>query len=65
MNLHDRDIKKAAREEGIAVGLLQGQQEKAIEDALILIKDFHAEPELAAKKMNAPLDKVLATLNTK
>ena len=61
MNLHDRDIKKAAREEGIA----EGQQEKAIEDALILIKDFHAEPELAAKKMNAPLDKVLATLNTK
>ena len=30
-----------------------------------LAKDFHAEPELAAKKMNAPLDKVLATLNTK
>ena len=57
MNLHDRDIKKAAREEG--------QQEKAVEAALILIKDFHAEPELAAKKMNAPLDKVLATLNTK
>ena len=57
MNLHDRDIKKAAREEG--------QQQKAIEDALILIKDFHAEPELAAKKINAPLDKVLATLNTK
>ena len=57
MNLHDRDIKKAAKEEGI--------QQKAIEAALILIKDFNTEPELAAKKMNAPLEKVLEALKDK
>ena len=37
MNLHDRDIKKAAREEGIA----EGQMQKAIEDAKrMLIKKY-------------------------
>ena len=59
MNLHDRDIKKKAKEEGI----LEGAQQKAIEGAIILIKDFNAEPELAAQKMNAPLEKVLEALN--
>ena len=51
MNLHDRDIKKAAKEEGI--------QQKAIEDAVMLINEYHEKPEIAAQKMNAPLDKVL------
>ncbi len=36
-----------------------GQMQKAIEDALILIKDFNVSPEVAAEKMNAPLQKVL------
>ena len=34
MNLHDRDIKKAAREEGISIGLQQGEQKKAVEAVL-------------------------------
>ena len=51
MNLHDRDIKKAAKEEGI--------QQKAIEAAVMLINEYHEKPEIAAQKMNAPLDKVL------
>ena len=55
MNLHDRDIKKAAKEEG--------RNEKAVEAALMLIKEYHETPEVAAKKMNAPLDKVLEALN--
>lgn len=44
-----------AREEGLA----KGQQQKAIEAALTLIKEYKEVPEIAAKKMNAPLDKVL------
>ena len=41
----------------------EAREEKAVEAALVLIKDFHANPELAAKKINAPLDKVLEALN--
>ena len=59
MNLHDRDIKKAAKEKGRA----EGRNEKAVEAALMLIKEYHETPEVAAKKMNAPLDKVLEALN--
>lgn len=36
-----------------------GAREKAIEDALLLIKEFNVSPEIAAQKMNAPLEKVL------
>ena len=54
MNLHDRDIKKIAREEG--------RSEKAVEAALLLIKDYKAAPEVAAEKMNAPLELVLEAL---
>ena len=55
MNLHDRDIKKAAKEEG--------RNEKAVEAALMLIKEYHETPEIAAKKMNAPLKIVLEVFN--
>lgn len=50
------------RAEGRAEGLAEGALQKAIEAAIVLIKDFNATPELAAKKMNAPLDKVLEAL---
>ncbi len=56
MNLHDRDIKKIAREEG--------RSEKAVEDAVMLVKKYNAKPEVAAADMNAPLDKVLEALKT-
>ena len=39
-----------------------GRQEKAVENALVAIKEFGASPELAAEKMGAPLDKVLEAL---
>ena len=39
-----------------------GAYEKAIEDAVVLVKDFNATPELAAQKMKAPLEKVLEAL---
>lgn len=43
-------------------GRQEGRTEKAIEDALVLINDFNVTPEEAAKKMNAPLEKVLEAL---
>jgi predicted transposase/invertase (TIGR01784 family) len=49
--------------EALKQGIQQGIQEKAIEDAVLLVKDFNASPQIAAQKMNAPLDKVLETLN--
>ena len=54
MNLHDFDIKKEAFE--------AGAQQKAIEDAVTLVKKYTAKPEDAARDMNAPLDKVLEAL---
>lgn len=48
-----------AREEGISIG----SSKKAIEAALILIKDFNVSPEQAAEKMGAPLDQLLKALN--
>ena len=42
----------------------EGSQKKAVEGALILIKDFQVSPELTAEKMNAPLEKVLEALRT-
>ncbi len=39
-----------------------GRREQAIENAIVLIKDFNVTPEVAAQKMNAPLDKLLEAL---
>ena len=54
MNLHDRDIKIAAREEGIA----EGQMQKAIEAAENLLKK-KVSPEIIADCVCLPLEKVL------
>lgn len=48
-----------AKQEGIKEGALQ----RAIENAVTLIRKYNAKPEDAAKDMNAPLDKVLDALN--
>ena len=55
---YDLDMQVKA-EEARERGLAEGQQQKAIEAALTLIKEYKEVPEIAAKKMNAPLDKVL------
>ena len=55
MNLHDRDIMKIAKAEGA--------QQKAIEDAIMLINKYKATPETAAKDMNVPLELVLEALS--
>ena len=43
-------------------GIEEGIQQKAIEAAILIIKEFNVTPEQAAQKMNAPLDKVLEQL---
>ena len=40
----------------------KGAQQKAINDAITLIKKYKATPEDAAKDMNAPLELVLERL---
>ena len=59
MNLHDRDIKKAAKEEGKAEGLLEGQQQKAIEAAINLLKMGKLSPEEISQAQGLSLEKVL------
>ena len=54
MNLHDRDLIWNTRKETL--------QQKAIEDAVMLVHDYNATPEVAAQKMNAPLELVLEGL---
>ena len=39
-----------------------GEQQKAVEDAITLVKKYKATPETAAADMGAPLDKVLEAL---
>ncbi|MEE3410256.1 MAG: hypothetical protein VZQ47_06910 [Treponema sp.] len=43
-------------------GIEMGRQEKAVEDALTLVRKYNASPESAASDMGAPLDKVLEAL---
>ena len=50
------------KSEGLSQGLSQGRDEKAIEGAVLLVKEFNAAPETAAKKMNAPLERVKEAL---
>ena len=54
MNLHDRDIMKIAREEGIT----QGQQQKAIEDASNMLTEKIA-PEVVSRCTGLSVEKVL------
>ena len=39
-----------------------GMEAKAVEGAIMLVHDYNATPEVAAKKMNAPLELVLEGL---
>ena len=48
--------------EGKAEGLAEGKTEKAIEDAITIIRKYKATPESAAADVGAPLEKVLEYL---
>ena len=40
----------------------RGMEQKAVEDALTLVRKYNVSPESAASDMGAPLDKVLEAL---
>ncbi|MBQ2570991.1 MAG: hypothetical protein II579_00835, partial [Treponema sp.] len=52
------------QEEAFEDGMEKGMQQKAIENAITLVRQFNIAPELAAEKMGAPLDKVLEELDS-
>ena len=58
MGIWEMDI----RREALAEGRAQGAEERAVEDAVIAVKEFNIDPRLAAEKMNAPLEKVMERL---
>ena len=55
MGVWETDIRDIAKQ--------QGAQEKSIEAALVLVKEYNVPPETAAEKMGAPLDAVLNALH--
>lgn len=63
MNLHDRDITRMAKQEGIAEGMTkgieQGAQQKAIEAAINLLRMKLGTPEQIAQAQGLSLEKVL------
>ena len=65
------DLRSQPKKGGIAMcDVIQrwvdkGSQQKAVEDAVVAVKEFHATPEFAAEKMNAPLELVLEALEKK
>ena len=58
MNLHDKDLIRWAKKEGLA----EGASQKAVEAAVPLIQKYNANPEDAARDMGAPLEAVLDKL---
>ena len=46
-------------------GREEGSQQKAVEDALMIINEFKTTPEFAAQKVNIPLELVLEALKQK
>ena len=57
MNLHDRDIQRAARREGIAEGIAQGARETAIKNAINFLKEGDS-PEKVARCTELSLEEV-------
>lgn len=52
-------------ETDISVKCEEAREDKAIEAAVVMVKEFNITPEIASQKMGAPLDKVLETLTSK
>ena len=64
MNLHDRDITRAAKQEGLRQGLAQGAQQKAVEAAQNLWTNGVSQ-EIIAQSLGLPLAKVAEIINGK
>ena len=51
------------QEDGFIKGQKQGIEQTSVKNAVTLIREFNVTPQIAAEKMNAPLDLVLSELN--
>ncbi|MCR5386888.1 MAG: Rpn family recombination-promoting nuclease/putative transposase [Treponema sp.] len=58
-------IQAYAYDNGKEAGIAEGSRQKAIEAAIMLVHDYNATPEVAAQKMNVPLELVLEGLKTR
>ena len=61
----EEEAKRIWHEDGFSEGVTIGAQQKAVENAVTVIRKYKAKPEDAAADMNAPLEKVLEALKTK
>ena len=59
MNLHDRDLTRAAKKEGIAEGLLQGAAQTAIKNAKVLLADGKYSAQKISELLNIPVEAFL------
>ncbi len=59
MNLHDRDLTRAAKKEGIAEGLLQGAAQNAIKNAKVLLADGKYSAQKISELLNIPVEAFL------
>ena len=57
----DREM-ACMRAKGRTEGIAEGAQQKAVENAVMLVRKYNATPETAAQDAGAPLDKVLEAL---
>ena len=58
-------IQAYAYDDGKEAGIAEGSRQKAIEAAIMLVHDYNATPEVAAQKMNVPLELILEGLKTR
>ena len=58
MNLHDRDIQRAAKKEGIAVGIEQGTRQKAVETARNMLKIRLGTVNQISQITNLPIEEI-------
>ncbi|HBB12845.1 MAG TPA: hypothetical protein DCZ76_01055 [Treponema sp.] len=65
MNLWEMDIRREERKEALAEGRALGAEERSVENAVIAVREFNIDPQLAAEKMKAPLEKVMEKLKQK
>ncbi len=73
MNLHDRDLIRNAKKEGVLEGIQQGitqgiskgKIEAKLEAAVTAVNKYKVSPEEAAQDFNVPLDKLLQELKAK
>ena len=65
MGIWEMDIRREERKVALAEGRALGAEERAVEDAVIAVREFNIDPQLAAEKMKAPLEKVMEKLKQK